>query len=99
MSKYKDIDVPFCLHCTRFMVKNKGLVQVALNHFADESLTVRYGQAFKCPECGRSVISRWVGVAENVSKKDFLEQRKWVVFLEDHKTCNRGRAIKSDRPE
>ncbi len=93
-SKYKDIDVPFCCECSRFMVKYIGEVEVALNHYNDEKFEVRTGKAYKCPECGRRIIYEWTRYENKIPAKKFKTGGNWKIFLEDHKHWCRGRAKK-----
>lgn len=82
-SKYIDVDVPFCVKCSRFCVKRVGEVWVALNHEKDEKLTVRSGMAYKCPQCGCIVIHKWLSV-KKMTKWKFEKIKYWKIYLEDH---------------
>ena len=65
------------------MVKEEGLVWVALNHETDKELMVRVGRAYKCPKCSCIVIYKWEDYFET-DKETLMSIGFWTVFLEDH---------------
>ena len=91
--KYKDVDVPFCVRCTRFMVIYIGRIWVALNHEGDKDLLVRHGAAYKCPQCA-SIIIRDMGSARKWTKEEYDGLPHWKTYLEDHTTYNKNKARK-----
>ena len=93
--RYIDVDVPFCVLCSRFMMIKIGLIKVHCNYESDEEYGTREGLAFKCPQCGNIVIYKWTGVDlyndPEIAKKDPY----WYIFLEDHTHYNKRRGDKS----
>jgi len=77
------------------MVKDRGIIQVALNHESDTVYMVRFGRAYGCPQCGRSVIYKWLKFEWAVPAEVLKQSKNWYIFLEDHTHYNRGRGFKN----
>lgn len=95
-SDYRDIDVPFCARCSRFMVKRVGQIWIALNHEKDKDYFIRTGIGFKCPQCGCIVISKWkykFWVNEPLTHELWKDLEYWKIYLEDHKHINKFHAL------
>ena len=88
--KYTYIDVPFCVRCSRFMVIKVGRIWVALNHETDKELTIRVGEAYRCPECACIVIHHWreLDFLSEKTRHQFEDLEYWKIFLEDHTHYN-----------
>ena len=92
--KYKDVDVPFCCACSRFMVIYIGKVKVYLNHETDPVYIERDGDAFKCPQCGHIVIFKWTNTYTDIEPETTKLYKYWYMFLEDHTHYNKKRGKK-----
>ncbi|MFX0070706.1 MAG: hypothetical protein ACFFAO_06410 [Candidatus Hermodarchaeota archaeon] len=98
MSKYQNMDVPFCVRCSRFMVIKVGKIWVALNHVGDKDLMIRSGIAYRCPECAAISIYKWEDCFK-VEHKNLEEVWDyWFIYLEDHKHFNKYKAKKELTP-
>lgn len=93
-TKYRDVDVPFCVLCSRFMVINIGLIQVALNYESDPVYTLRAGKAYKCPQCGHIVIYKWEEGSFKIRKNILERYKHWIIFLESHTHRNKFVGLK-----
>jgi len=91
---YKDVDVPFCCKCSRFMVIYVGMIIVLLNHESDHRYIERVGHAYKCPQCANIVIYKWTRMNTDVKPKWLENFKYWYIFLEDHKHYNKKRGWK-----
>ena len=94
-SKYIDVDVPFCVKCSRFMIKKEGQIWIALNHKKDKNYTIRTGYAFKCPQCGFISIYKWLHtfmIDDPLSHELWNDLEYWKIYLEDHTHINKFHA-------
>lgn len=93
--KYKDVDCPFCIKCSRFMVKYIGDVKILLNKKEDLIYLVRLGRIYKCPECGFKVVYKWIDESFVITKDIFDMWTEihpyWYIFLEEHTHYKNGR--------
>lgn len=95
MSEYKEVDVPFCVLCSRFMVIYIGEIKVMLNHESDLYYLIRTGKAYKCPQCGHIVIYKWDFKPYKIINPDSdRNYNYWYIFLEDHTHYNKYHAKK-----
>jgi len=93
---YRDTDLPFCCRCERYMESYVGRIRINMSTEDSDKFVMRCGVAYKCPECGATIIYKWVGKTWEWSREEFLNfinnSGKWCICMEHHHHHNKKRA-------